>query len=60
LGKYVRPDEVHGLCENLHEIATGMSTAEHAKLLKAKGVDHPTNPGEAVAAKAHGKMKGGK
>lgn len=26
--------EVHGVCGNLHELATGMSTAEHAKLLR--------------------------
>lgn len=55
LGKYVSPGEVHGVCGNLHEIATGMSTAEHEKLLKAKGKDHPASAGEAVAAKAHGK-----
>lgn len=51
LGKYVPPNEVHGVCGNLHELATGMSTAEHAKLLKAKGQGHPSNAGEAVAAK---------
>jgi hypothetical protein len=55
LGKYVSPGQVHGQCENLHELATGMSTAEHAAKLKAKGKDHPSNPGEAVAAQVHGK-----
>lgn len=29
LGKYVRPDEVHGLCQNLHMKATGFP-AGHA------------------------------
>lgn len=55
LGKYVSPGQVHGQCENLHELATGMSTAEHAKALGAKGKAHPMNAGEAVAARAHGK-----
>lgn len=55
VGRHVPAHEVHGLCENLHEIATGMSTADHEKLLKAKGKAHPTSAGEAVAAKTHGK-----
>lgn len=34
LGRFVHNDhELHGLCQNLHQRATGMSTAEHAKLL---------------------------
>lgn len=35
LGKYVPDGEVKGLCENLHQRATGMTTAEHTKLLNA-------------------------
>ncbi|PKV95909.1 hypothetical protein ATK30_6842 [Amycolatopsis echigonensis] len=50
LGKYVSPGEVHGQCENLHELATGMSTAEHAEALGGKD-KHPSTPGEHVAAK---------
>ncbi|MGH3536648.1 MAG: hypothetical protein ACRDQG_18295 [Pseudonocardiaceae bacterium] len=53
LGKYVSPGQVHGLCGNLHEEATGMSTAEHAKLLK--GGKHPGNAGESIASKLGGK-----
>lgn len=33
LAPYVKTAALKGLCENLHEIATGMSTTEHAKLL---------------------------
>lgn len=32
LSKYT-PGGAHGLCSTMHEAATGMSTAEHAKLL---------------------------
>lgn len=32
LGKYV--SDPQGLCERYHEIATGMSTAEHAKMVR--------------------------
>lgn len=35
LGKYVPDGEVKGLCENLHVRATGMTTAEHTKLIEA-------------------------
>jgi hypothetical protein len=34
LGKYVRPDEVHGLCQNLHIRATGFP-AGHAPAERA-------------------------
>ena len=40
LGRHVNPSEVHGLCANLHQEATGMSTAEHAKLLGEHGHGH--------------------
>ena len=34
LGKYIHdPDVVKGHCEKLHQRATGMTTAEHTKLL---------------------------
>lgn len=33
LGKYV--DNPQGLCERYHEAATGMTTAEHTKVLNA-------------------------
>jgi hypothetical protein len=29
------PEDVKGYCENLHQRATGMTTAEHTKLLNA-------------------------
>jgi hypothetical protein len=35
LSKYT-PTGAHGLAAELHQAATGMSTAEHAKLLKGK------------------------
>jgi hypothetical protein len=35
LGKYVPDGEVKGLCENLHKRATGMTTAEHTKMINA-------------------------
>lgn len=35
LEKYVGPGEVKGLCENLHVRATGMTTAEHSKMINA-------------------------
>lgn len=58
LGKYLAGShaDVNGLCENLHEIATGMSTAEHAKLLASKGKDHPSTTGEVHAARANGRI----
>lgn len=34
LEPYVGPAMVHGLCQNLHQRATGMSTAEHAKMTR--------------------------
>ncbi|AHH20840.1 hypothetical protein NONO_c60640 [Nocardia nova SH22a] len=40
LGKYVPDSQVKGLCENLHERATGMTTAEHTKLINAKAHKH--------------------
>lgn len=33
LAPYVKTAALKGLCSNLHEIATGMSTTEHAELL---------------------------
>lgn len=36
LAKYVGPGQVKGLCATMHKAATGMSTAEHAKLLGGK------------------------
>ena len=35
LGRYVPDSQVKGLCERLHERATGMTTAEHTKALNA-------------------------
>jgi hypothetical protein len=35
LSRYVPDGEVKGLCERLHERATGMTTAEHTKLINA-------------------------
>jgi hypothetical protein len=35
LSRFVPSGEVKGLCQNLHERATGMTTAEHTKLLNA-------------------------
>jgi hypothetical protein len=49
MGRHVDPKMLHGLCGNLHEIATGMSTAEHAKLLG--GHDKHTTSGEKHASK---------
>ena len=40
LGKYVGPDRVKGLCATMHKAATGMSTAEHAKLLGGEHKHH--------------------
>lgn len=37
------------------KIALGMSTAEHEKLLKAQGKDHPSTAGDAVNAKHKGR-----
>jgi hypothetical protein len=48
--------DVHGVCGNLHEEATGMSTAEHTKLLTGKGKDHPSTTAEVHAAKARGRL----
>src|SRR5262245_38177216 len=51
LGKYVHNEhELRGLCEHLHERATGMSTAEHAKLL---GDGKHGSAAEHLAARAH-------
>jgi hypothetical protein len=55
MGRHVPAEEVHGLCGNLHEEATGMSTAEHTKMLAAQGKDHPANVGEHVAAQRNGR-----
>lgn len=44
--------DINGLCENLHEIATGMSTSEHAALVKGKGGHHPSSHVEKLAADA--------
>jgi hypothetical protein len=57
LGRYLAGShaDINGLCENLHEVATGMSTAEHAELLKAKGRDHPSTAAEAITARIHGR-----
>lgn len=41
LGKHVPAGEVHGLCANMHLRATGMSTAEHAKMEGGGGHDGP-------------------
>lgn len=49
LGKYVPPNEVKGLCERLHERATGMTTAEHTKVLNAA-------KGKGLAKKTEGKQ----
>lgn len=35
LSRYVPDGEVKGLCEELHVRATGMTTAEHTKLINA-------------------------
>lgn len=43
LSKYMTPENAKGYCQNLHERATGMSTAEHAKMDrmgKGKGGKH--------------------
>ena len=34
ISKYMSPERAKGYCELRHQEATGMSTAEHAKLLK--------------------------
>ena len=34
LGKYLRPDEVHGYCQEMHIRALGYATATHAKMLR--------------------------
>jgi len=39
LEPHVGPGMVHGLCQNLHIRATGMSTSEHAKLERGKRDD---------------------
>lgn len=42
LSRYVSDGQVKGLCENLHERATGMTTAEHTELINAaKGKTKP-------------------
>lgn len=37
LDKYVPPGQVHGLAAEMHIAATGMTTAQHAKLTKGGG-----------------------
>lgn len=56
MGPHVPAGELHGICGNLHEEATGMSTAEHTKLLGKQGKDHPHTTAEVHAAKAHGRL----
>lgn len=56
MGRHVDPKMLHGLCGNLHEEATGMSTAEHTKLLRSEGKDHPHTAADVHAAKAHGRL----
>lgn len=56
MGKHVPAEMLHGLCGNLHEEATGMSTAEHTKALGLKGKDHPHTTAELYAAKANGRL----
>ena len=51
----IKPEQINGMCENLHEIATGMSTAEHAALLHGKGKDHPTTAAEKINARIQGR-----
>lgn len=57
LGKYVATSgaDVNGLCENLHELATGMSTTEHTELLAGQGKDHPSTAVEKLSARVHGR-----
>lgn len=46
LSKYT-PGSAHGLCATMHKAATGMTPAEHAKLLGK----HEGSPGDGVASK---------
>ena|ERR1700743_2152107 len=48
LGKYVPPGEVKGLAATMHKAATGMTPAEHAKLLGKSG--HHSGRGSRQAA----------
>lgn len=54
LGKYT-PNGAHGLCAEMHIAATGMTTTEHAALLKGKGKDHPASAVEQLAARVQGR-----
>lgn len=55
MGRHVPARMVHGQCENLHEEATGMSTAEHTKLLAGEGRDHPSSAVEKLKARVSGR-----
>lgn len=42
VGKYMSPETAKGYCENLHQRATGMTTAQHTAMIKAAEGRKPT------------------